>query len=48
MEAARLHARNRRRLPVLLVGMWFATKLQLAARLIEWLTPILKRPGKTV
>jgi hypothetical protein len=26
----------------------FATKLQLAARLVEWLVPILKRAGKTV
>ena len=26
----------------------FATKLQLAARLVEWLAPILKRAGKTV
>lgn len=28
--------------------MRFATKLQLAARLVEWLAPILKRAGKTV
>ena len=26
----------------------FATKLQLAARLVEWIVPILKNAGKTV
>ena len=29
-------------------GWRFATKLQLAARLLEWIVPILKKAGKTV
>ena len=41
-------SRRSRRFPSTVVGRRFATKLQLAARLVEWVVPLLKQAGKTV
>jgi hypothetical protein len=47
---AMLYVRMRTMATIPKVRGWyrFATKLQLAARLVEWIVPILKRAGKTV
>jgi hypothetical protein len=45
-----LYVRQRRLATIPQCRRWpgFATKLQLAARLVEWLVPILKQAGKAV
>ena len=47
---AMLYVRKRTMATIPKVRGWqrFATKLQLAARLVEWIVPILKKAGKTV
>jgi hypothetical protein len=47
---AMLYVRKQTLVTIPKVRGWqrFATKLQLAARLVEWIVPILKRAGKTV
>jgi len=47
---AMLYVRKRTMATIPKVRDWqrFATKLQLAARLVEWIVPILKKAGKTV
>ena len=47
---AMLYVRKRTMAAIPKVRRWkrFATKLQLAARLVEWIVPILKNAGKTV